>query len=131
MEYSEFYSELGKLLYAVCDIDGMITKQEKEKLQEAVKKELVPAEVHSDSAGTDFAYYSEIEFDFLDETIADAPAAFESFIDFVEEHHTAFDARMKKASLHVAKELASVYRGVNKKEQALITKLKKSLEKIK
>ena len=39
MIYREFYSELGKLLYAVADIDGVITEKEKKKLKEIVKKE--------------------------------------------------------------------------------------------
>ena len=102
MLYKDFYSELGKLLYAVADIDGVITQSEKKVLHEIVRKELVPAEKHKDEFGTDAAYYAEIEFEYLDEEIGDADAAFNSFIDFVEEHHTAFDAKMKKVCLHVA-----------------------------
>jgi len=130
MVYREFYSEVGKLLYAVADIDHVITQQEKKKLQDIIKKELLPAEQHQDVFGTDAAYYAEIEFDFLDEQIADAEAAFESFIDFVEEHHTAFDKNMKKVCIHIAKELAAAYRGTNKKEKLLIEKLKQKLEKL-
>jgi|ERR1019366_4563009 hypothetical protein len=130
MLYREFYSEIGKLLYAVADIDGVITQQEKKKLQDIVKNELVPIEHHTDAVGTDAAYYTEIEFDFLDEQIADAETAFESFIDFIEEHHTAFDEKMKKVCLHIAKELAAAYRGTNKKETLLLKKLKQKLETI-
>jgi uncharacterized tellurite resistance protein B-like protein len=130
MHYKEFYSELGKLLYAVSDIDGTLSKAEKNKLQEIVKKELVPAETHVDDFGTNTAFYSEIEFDFMDEEIGDAVTAFESFIDFVEDHHTAFDAQTKKASLHVMKELADAYYGTNKKEKELIQKATKLLNKI-
>ena len=130
MIYKEFYSELGKLLYAVADIDGVINQKEKQAMKDIVRKELVPAENHTDAFGTDAAYYTEMEFDFLDEEIGDAEAAFESFIAFVEEHHTAFDEGMKKIALHIVKELASAYRGTNKKEKALIEKLKKNLENI-
>lgn len=130
MIIKQFYSEFGKLLYAIADIDDWVTPEEKKKLQEIVKNELVPAEESVDRYGTDLAYYSEIEFDFLDEEIMDAEAAFESFIDFVEEHHTAFDIRIKKACIRIAKELASVYRGTNKKEKFLVEKLKQSLHKI-
>lgn len=131
MLYKEFYSELGKLLYAVADIDGVITQKEKKQLQDSIIKELVAGEKNKDKFGTDAAYYSEIEFDFLNETIADAETAFNSFIDFVEEHHTAFNIRMKNISLHIAKELAAAYHGTNKKEKALIETLKKKLDKIK
>lgn len=128
MLYKEFYSELGKLLYAIADIDGLITLKEKKVLLEIVKKELVPSEYHKDEFGTDAAYYSEIEFDFMDERILDSEAAFESFIDFIEEHHSAFDEKMKKACLHVVNKLAAAYHGINKKEQTLIKKLKNKLE---
>ena len=74
MLYKNFYSELGKLLYAVADIDGVITQAEKKALHEIVKKELVPAEKHTDEFGTDAAYYAEIEFEYLDEEQMDAEA---------------------------------------------------------
>ncbi|MES2138499.1 MAG: hypothetical protein V4511_02245 [Bacteroidota bacterium] len=130
MKYKDFYSELGKLLYAVADIDHVITQKEKKALYDIVKNELVPSERHTDQFNTDVAFYTEMEFDFMDESIADSADAFNSFIDFVEDHHTAFDERMKKVSLHVAKELAQAYHGTNKKEKVLIDKLKERLNKI-
>ena len=130
MLYKDFYSELGKLLYAVADIDRVITQAEKKTLHDIVKRELVPAEKHKDEFGTDAAYYAEIEFEILDEEIGDAETAFNSFIDFVEEHHTAFDENMKKVCLHVAKEIAKAYHKTNKKEKALIKKLKEKIENI-
>lgn len=130
MKYKDFYAELGKLLYAVADIDGVITQKEKKALYNIVKNELVPAEKHTDEFNTDIAYYTEMEFDFLDEEIGDAEAAFNSFIDFVEEHHSAFDEQMKNISLHVAKELAEAYHQTNKKEKVLLKKLEEQLNKI-
>jgi hypothetical protein len=131
MLYKNFYAELGKLLYAVADIDHVITPEEKKKLQDIVKNKLVPQDVHTDAFGTDTAYYTEMEFDFLDEQIGDAVVAFESFIDFVEDHHTAFDKQMKNTALRIAKELAAAYEGTSRKERALLEKLQKSLRKIK
>lgn len=128
MLYKDFYSELGKLLYAVADIDHVITQKEKIKLQEIIKKELVPAEKQLDEYGTNAALYTAIEFDFLDEEIADSESAFSSFIDFVEEHHSAFDQKMKKLCLHIAGELAAAYRGTNKKEKMLLETLKRKLK---
>ena len=130
MIYSEFYSEVGKLLYAIADIDGFISPQEKKKLQEIVRRELVPIEKHGDEYGTDAAFYAETEFNILDENSSDPETAFESFIDFVDEHHTAFDEKMKNVCIRVAKELAYAYRGTNKKEKMLIDKLKEKLEKV-
>jgi uncharacterized protein YeaO (DUF488 family) len=130
MIYKELYSEIGKLLYAVADVDGLITKQEKKKLQDIVKQELAPAEKHIDQYGTDTAFYTEFEFDFEDEQIAEPETALNSFIDFIEDHHTAFTKKMKNACLHVAEELAAAYHGTNKKEKALIKTLRDKLKGI-
>lgn len=130
MIYKKFYSELGKLLYAVADIDGVITSKEKEVLQNMVKKDLAPAEKHTDEAGTSTSFYTEIEFDFLDEQISDPDEAFQSFIDFVEEHSAAFDERLMKASFRLAETLAHAYHGTNKKERELIERLKHKLNQI-
>ncbi|MCE9537735.1 MAG: hypothetical protein K8R85_00740 [Bacteroidetes bacterium] len=130
MKYKDFYSELGKLLYAVADIDHVITQKEKKALYDIVKNELVPSERHTDQFNTDVAFYTEMEFEFMDESIGDSADAFNSFIDFVEDHHTAFDERMKKISLRVVKELAQAYYGTNKKEKDLIDTLKERLNKI-
>jgi uncharacterized tellurite resistance protein B-like protein len=129
MIYPRFYSELGKLLYAVASADGVISEKETLALHKMVKDELVPSEKHLDKYGTDAAYYTEIEFEILKETpSSDSEAAFNSFIDFVEKHQSAFDARLKRIALHIAEELAEAYRGTNKKEKALIDKLKHCLE---
>lgn len=130
MIYEKFYSELGKLIYAATYIDGAITEKEKSTLQNIIKEELIPSEKHLDKFGTNTAHYPEIELDFLDENIIDTESAFNSFIDFVEDHHTAFDSNMKKTSLHIVKEIAAAYKGINKKEKELLEKLAAKLEKI-
>lgn len=130
MLYRDFYSELGKLLYAVADVDGVITPQEKEALHVIVKEELVPIEKHIDSFGTNAAYYAEMEFDYLDEKIADTEVAFNSFVDFVEEHHTAIDSKMKETTIRIVKELADAYYKTNRKEKELIAKLVNRMENI-
>ena len=131
MKYNKFYSELGKLLYAVADADGVITKQEKQALLNIVREELVPKDQHADAFGTDAAWYTQIEFEILEESGADAETAFHSFIDYVENHHSAFDSKMIKACLRVAGELASAYHGTNKKEKTLLHQLDQKLKKIK
>ena len=95
-----------------------------------VHQELVPVEKHVDNFGTDTPFYTEMEFDYLDEQIGDSEAAFESFIAFVEEHHTAFNKNLTNSCIHLVSELAKAYKGTNKKEKLLITKLKQKLEKI-
>ncbi|MES2621530.1 MAG: hypothetical protein V4615_11830 [Bacteroidota bacterium] len=127
MLYRQFYSELAKLLYAVANVDGKISDQEREELKTIVRKELVPAEHHTDKFGTDAAYYTEIEFDFLEEAMIEPQAAFESYLNFVELHHTAIDSRMREVSLRTAKKIADTYHKTNKKEKDLINALEKKL----
>src|SRR5688500_15719015 len=131
MLYKQFYSELGKLLYAIADIDGIITPREKKVLQEIVRKELIPSEKHLDEFGTNTSNYAEIASALLQDEQADAETAFEYFVNFVEDHHTAFDKRMRRICMHVAKKLADEYYGTNKKEEFLVKKLKETFEKIK
>jgi hypothetical protein len=128
MFYRQFYSELGKLLFALANVHGVIPKKEKEALKELVKKELAPAEKHTDKFGTDAAYYTEMEFDILEDSMPDPEQAFESFLFFIENHHSAIDDRMRHVTLKVAKKLADTYHGTNKKEKELIKKLEAKLK---
>lgn len=131
MDYKEFYSELGKLLYAIIDSDGIVNKKEKERLKTIVKKQLVPLEHHVDAYGTNIAFYAEMEFDVLEEEIPDVENTFHSFMNFIDANQTEFDDTMKKVSLIIAKELSNVYLGTNKMERHLIDQVTKKLNKVK
>jgi hypothetical protein len=130
MLYSDFYSELGKLLYAVADIDGFISQKEKQALLNMVKNELAEKEEHSDMFQTNAAFYSEIEFDFDEEQITDPRSAFESFTGFIEDHYAVFDDHIKEVCLYTVKKLSEAYRNTNKIEKELIDKLEKKLEHV-
>ena len=130
MVYQRFYSEVGKLLYAIASADGSVQKKEYGKLRDIVEKKLVPEEQSTDQFGTDSAYYAEIEFDILMEQSADSTACFNSFCNYVEVHRTAFDKHLKIMVMNLAKELAHVYHGTNTKEAAMIKKLKKRLDEV-
>ena len=127
MLYRQFYSELGKLLFALAKVDGVISKKERESLKELVKKELAPAEKNTDKFGTDAAFYTEIELDIADYEGMDSEQAFEFFLDFFEEHHSAIDERMRNATLHVAKHLANNFHKSSKKEKEMIKRLEARL----
>lgn len=127
MDYKQFYAELGKLLYAVADVDGMISEKEKKSLQEIVRKELVPIEDSLDHFGTDSAFYTNFEFDILDDAIEDPAIAFESFIQFIENYQSDIDIKMIHATRKVAIQLANAYKNTNKKEKELLSTLNKKL----
>ena len=123
MVTKQFYAELGKLFYAIAAIDNWVNEKEKNKILEIVKKELVPKELHKDRAGTDLAFFTEIEFDYLNATVANPISALESFIDFVVDHKTALNANYLRVCVRMVKEISKAYRGINEKEQVLIEKL--------
>lgn len=127
MLYRQFYSELAKLLYAVANIDGKVSNKEREALRNIVRTELVPAEKHVDGFGTDAAYYAEIEFDILEETMAEPEDAFESFVNYINQHHSAVDSRMRALSMKTAQKIADSYHKNSHKEKALMERLKKAL----
>ncbi len=130
MRYKQFYAELGKMLYAVADIDGKIAPAEKRKLRELVKKELVPAENHLDEFGTDAAYFTEIEFDYLEESISDPADAFESFLQYMEDHQTALDHHLISVTRKVSAALAEAYHHTSKREKALLVRLNNKLDEL-
>lgn len=127
MLYKQFYSEIGKLLYAVADVDGVISPAEKKTLKDLIRTELVPVENSKDEFGTDSAYYAEFEFDILEEANASPKAAFDSFINFLDNHHSGFDKKLKDATLLVVTKLADAYHKTSKKEEVLIKQLKMKL----
>jgi uncharacterized tellurite resistance protein B-like protein len=128
MLYHQFYSELGKLLYAIADADGTINSKEKGRLKEIVKDELVPAETHKDRFGINAAYYTEIEFEFLEEVREEPEIAFDSFIDFIDTHKTAIDESMLESARYSAEKLAEVFYQINSKEKEMLNKLHHKLD---
>jgi uncharacterized tellurite resistance protein B-like protein len=128
MFYRKYYSELGKLLYAIANADGVISEKEKQEVKNLVRSELVPVEKHTDKFGTDAAFYTEIEFDIMDENFQDVEAAFDSFISFAEAHHTAIDQNMRDSALRITTQLVGLYRKKHKKEKALLRQLEKTLK---
>src|SRR4051812_964690 len=117
MIHRQFYSELGKLLYAVADADGIITEKERQTLLKIVRQELLPDENHYDEFGTNAAFYAEFEFDFMEEQIISPDDALDSFINFIEEHRNAINERIKDICIRVTTELATAYYGMSRKEE--------------
>ena len=124
MIYKNFYSEVGKLLYALAKADGSITSEEIRAIHKLVLEDLVPLESSTDEFGTDSAFYVEMEFDYLNENFYDPDVAFHSFIDYVEEHYTAFDVKLKETVYNVAKTLTSSFHETNIKDHYMVEKLK-------
>jgi uncharacterized tellurite resistance protein B-like protein len=127
MDYRMFYAELGKLLYAVADADGVISQQEKEQFYNLVQSRLMHKEIHTDEYGTNDAWYAAFEFEVADEQIMPAADAFQSFIEYIEAHKNELDEDTRVLCLTLADRLAESYRHSNKKEKQLIQKLREVL----
>ena len=124
MIYKNFYSEVGKLLYALAKADGSITPKEINAIHQLVLKDLVPLENSTDEFGTDSAFYVEMEFDYLNENFHEPDVAFNSFITYVEDHYSAFDEKLKSAIIQVAETLINSFHETNIQDHNYILKLK-------
>ena len=122
-----FYAELGKLLYAIADIDGVITKQEREELHNLISSRLTQREIHTDEFGTNDAWYAEFEFDVAEEQGMTPEEAFDSFADYMAEHKHMLDAPMKDICLMLANKLAASFHHTNSREKMMLQKLKEVL----
>lgn len=127
MIYKNFYIELGNLLYAIAKSDGLVREKEWKLVHEKVVNDLVPNEPHTDEYGMDAAYYVEMQFESLHEDDADANDAFTSFIQYVNEHHTALDGRLRKAIVDISQAVADAFKGTNSHEEQMLMKLKHKL----
>ena len=130
MVMKRFYSELGKLLYAIASVDKEISAEEKQKVLERVKNDLLPQERHSDVYGENVVSYLMAEFDFLDEQIADPQASYDSFIEYVKEHQSAITPELKKIILESARKVALSGLGTREEERKLFNRLRAFLATI-
>ena len=124
------YAELGKLLYAIADTDHVVSDNEKMRLLEIVKNELIPFAKEADSYGTNFANYTQFEFEILDENIAGSETAFDSFLAYYDTHRDSFTPEMKRLILKVVSELAQSYYGISNKENEILVSLSNKLQEI-
>jgi hypothetical protein len=127
MDMKMFYAELGNLLYAIADVDGIITPQEKKELHDLIASRLTQREVQTDEYGTNDAWYTEFGFDVAEEKGTSSEEAFASFAAFLETYKLNINRQTREICLALANKLAETYHYTNQKEKALIQKLKELL----
>ncbi|MFO0494072.1 MAG: hypothetical protein ACK50Y_00945 [Flavobacteriia bacterium] len=130
MKYNRFYSEVGKLLYSISSIDGKIDQNEKLTIHTIVENEFISKIHEKDQFGTLVGYYPEIELEFLEEELVDPADALDSFIDYINEHHTALKQNELEICRKVIHHVAQSSRGVNKKEKIVLNKVDNAIERI-
>ena len=128
MKYTDFYSELGKLMYAIAKADGKVGNEEYNTLKKIVREELLPLEKSTDEYGTDNAFYTEMEFDYLEDNYGDPILAFNSFIDYVEAHKSTFNEKIVNLIKRISSRIASSEFGIDANEQKYLDKLNQKLK---
>jgi hypothetical protein len=129
MIYRKFYSELGKLVYAVTVMDGTAGVIDKKRLMDSAMEILTPLEKHKDAFGENVISYVLAEFDFLEEQSADPYACFDSFLDYMEQHFTGADETMLKVMRLVYATVSRVTDKVNNKGRKLLKRFAVLLQK--
>lgn len=126
MDYKEFYTELGKLLYAVAKADGEVQEEELFKIYQMIVNDLSDSLLFDRENEVD-AYYAEFEFEALTDNNADMAEAIKSFIEFYELNKESFSPKMKDAILKAMNAVAIAFDDVVPEEQLLIDQLKEKL----
>jgi hypothetical protein len=129
MDYSSFYTELGRLAYSIARADGIVQGVEVDRICDLIGQE-IEANKSEDHNMREAVLGAAAEFNNLRVNNASAREAFNGFTGFVDANPNAFDSRMKHLSLRVALRIASAHDGVNETELALIEKLKKKLDSV-
>jgi hypothetical protein len=108
--YQRFYRELAKLLFVITDVEGLMTRLEKNNLLYSIKRLLF------EDRRTD-------EIEGAIASRAEAKDALNVFLDFIDDNYLLFDEKMRKASSIAAKELWLVYQETSKQEKRLVQQL--------
>ena len=126
----EFYEKIAYLFYAIADIDGKVDEAEIRKLHEEVLLIWKNTDTDSHEFGTSGGVEIEAIFEWLEEEGYKSKDAWRDFKDYAIANHYLFDNITKANIVHTCSELASIYHGVNNKEEAMLKKIKTFLLKL-
>lgn len=123
MDYRKYYNELGKLLYAVANVDGSVQQKEIDEVHRLVKDQLIKLDDSMDDFNTDAAFFTEFEFDYLhEENVTSSEELLNSFKEYLEST-PELTPGMIKAARRAAQRIAESFAGINKKEEEFLQKL--------
>ena len=105
--HQQFYSELSELLFVVADLEGLMTRLEKNNLMTAIKDLL----------------FEGGEAPSAKQEITSPKAALNSFLDFIDDNYRNFDRQIREAGAIAARELWHAYEGTSKQEKRLVQEL--------
>ncbi len=122
-----FYTELGKLLYAVAMADGKISTEERKVLSELISQRLLQKENDKDEFGTNEAWFTQFSFDTSEDQMLTTEDAYDTFIDYCKQYKYDISDEEISRCLKLSDVLADSYRHVNNKENKLLSKLRNHL----
>ena len=125
-----FYQKLGELFYAIAAADRVVREAEYKVLTALVEEQWKAMDDYEDQFGEDAAYQISIVFEWFDYERMDAEDCFISFSDYYKEHENTFYGKRKELIINTAQNIANAFKGTNKSELIMITKLKMLFNKI-
>jgi len=129
MDYSVFYTELGKLAYSIARADGVVQSEEVDKICDLIGEEISVNDA-DESFQRETVLETAAEFNKLRNENASARDAFNGFTNYLDSNISEFDHRIKNLFIRVAMRIAAANEGVNETESALIDKLRKKLSAV-
>lgn len=129
MSYKEYYTALGKLVYAVAKADGSIQTEESAKIFHFVISQIIDLESESgDGRNALEAFNTEREFHRLEKKNATVHEAYIGFVEFLDNNKHFCDEKMKLTCLNIMDRVARAYNDIEDSEQSIIDKIKEKLE---
>lgn len=110
------YQKLGYLFYSIAAADKNISPKEIQELNHAVQKSWLKYDDSTDEYGTDAAYYINIAFEYLTETMPTADEAFQQFEAFYVDNREVFTKELKNQIIDTASDIGHAFAGINKAE---------------
>ena len=119
-----FYSELGKLLYAVANADGTISVQESAEISNQIRERLLHREMNTDRFGSNKAWVTQFAFDTAVDKNLNPRDVLHAFMDYAREQADTLTDQEIDTCLNMCDHIADAYRYRNKKENELIAQLR-------
>ncbi|MCF8366713.1 MAG: hypothetical protein K9H16_13075 [Bacteroidales bacterium] len=131
MNYKDYYTALGQIVYATAMADGSIQQEEVNKIFNFVVAQLVEIERETGNGNEALkAFYTEKEFHRLRNQNKPIKEAYQEFIKFIDENLDELDDKMKNTCINLIEKVAIAYNGIEDSEQVLIEKVKRQLNKL-
>jgi uncharacterized tellurite resistance protein B-like protein len=122
-EQKLFYSNLGKLFYAIAAADKTVAEKEIKTLKQIVNTEWLNLDGPKDESEVDAMRNIKITFDQLNKQKQDAKTCLAEFKSFKESHADLFTENVKQLIWKTANAIASSFSRRNKSELVFISEL--------